>query len=138
MDASTATTALKLQPPSDHLAASPYVASRHSHSEDTRQALVSFNAAEIFKKPPCVADSKPQGRDVAKDVRELGGISKHTTFDVKLTGDEQVAGPTRWPSRATNPSPGALWMYAQQGGPAGDRAVAQPRRAHEKQCYADI
>ena len=34
----------------------------------------SFDVAEIFKKTPCVADLKPGGRYVAKDMYEVGGI----------------------------------------------------------------
>jgi dihydroxy-acid dehydratase len=33
-----------------------------------------FDAAEIFKKTPCIADLKPRGRYVAKDMFEVGGI----------------------------------------------------------------
>ncbi|MDB5582241.1 MAG: dihydroxy-acid dehydratase [Bradyrhizobium sp.] len=33
-----------------------------------------FDAAKIFKKTPCVADLKPRGRYVAKDMGEVAGI----------------------------------------------------------------
>ncbi len=35
---------------------------------------IKFDAAEIFKKTPCVADLKPRGRYVAKDIGEIVGI----------------------------------------------------------------
>lgn len=41
------------------------------------------DAAKIFKKTPCIADLKPRGRDVAKDVLKVGDIPllKRTLLD---------------------------------------------------------
>jgi hypothetical protein len=39
-----------------------------------------FDAAEIFKKTPCVADLKPAGRYVAKDMVEIAGIQLLTNI----------------------------------------------------------
>lgn len=101
-----------------------------------------FRAAEIFKKTPCVADLKPGGRDVAKDILEVGGISfpmkRLLHPDVKLTDAELAERKTNWLPRATNHTTGALWTYAQQVGTAVDDAVTHPGGVHEKQCYADI
>ena len=40
----------------------------------TLERDLKFDAAEIFKKTPCVADLKPRGRYVAKDIGEVAGI----------------------------------------------------------------
>jgi dihydroxyacid dehydratase/phosphogluconate dehydratase len=77
--------------------------------------------AEIFKKTPYAAGLKPGGRDVAKDIFEIGGIPlPMTPLNVKLTGAGRVQRKTKWQARKTNHTSGA------------------PVRAHEKQCYADI
>jgi hypothetical protein len=97
-----------------------------------------LRGAEVFKKTPCVADLKPAGRDVAKDMREAGGMSSHGPSNVILTDEKPAARQTEWPSRATNPASGTLWKYAQQTGAADYGAAIQLGGAHEKQCYADI
>lgn len=110
---------------------------------------INFNSAEIFKKPPCVADLKPDGRYVAKDIGEVTNIPPllHTfvgfdadarPLNVKLTGVGVADRKTKWKPRTTNHTSGALREYAQQVGPALDGAVTRPGGAHEKQCYADI
>ena len=110
---------------------------------------IEFATAEIFKKTPCVADLKPRGRYVAKDMVEtasipfllrtlLGFDADVGTLNVKLTDAELAERKTKWKPRATNHTSGALWKYAQQVGPAVDGAVTHPGGAHEKQCYADI
>ena len=93
---------------------------------------------EIFKKPPCVADSKPGGRDVAKDMPEVESMPLPDTFNEKFIGEQGAARPTIWTPRATNPTPGMLWKVAQPVAAAADSAVAHPGGAHEKQCYVDI
>jgi dihydroxyacid dehydratase/phosphogluconate dehydratase len=114
-----------------------------------REGDIKFAAAEIFKKTPCVADLKPRGRFVAKDLVETAGIpfllrtllgfdADVGTLNVKLTDAELAERKTKWKPRATNHTSGALWKYAQQVGPAVDGAVTHPGGAHEKQCYADI
>src|SRR5438874_1832494 len=60
------------------------------------------------------------------------------TLNVKLTDAELAERKTKWRSRETNHTSGALWKYAQQVGPAVNGAVTHPGGAHEKQCYADI
>jgi dihydroxyacid dehydratase/phosphogluconate dehydratase len=121
-----------------------------------------FDVAEIFKKTPHIADLKPGGRYVAKDMFEIGGIpllmktllrngrlhgdcltvsgriTADGTLNVKLTAAELAERKTKWKARETNHTSGALWKYAQQVGPAVDGAVTHPGGAHEKQCYADI
>jgi dihydroxyacid dehydratase/phosphogluconate dehydratase len=101
-----------------------------------------FRAAEIFKKTPCVAGLKPGGRDVAKDIPEIGGMpfpmKRLLHPDVKLTDAELAGRKTNWLSRVTNHTTDALWTYAQQVGTAVDHAVTHPGGVHEKQCYADI
>jgi hypothetical protein len=113
------------------------------------QSGIAFDAVEIFKKTRCVADLKPRGRDVAKEVGEVTNIPPqlHTplgfdvdarAFNVKLTGMKLAERKTEWMPRATHHTSGALGRYAQQIGPALDGAVTRPGGAHEKQCYADI
>jgi dihydroxyacid dehydratase/phosphogluconate dehydratase len=120
-----------------------------------------FNVGEIFKKTPYIADLKPGGRYVAKDMFEVGGIpllmktlldhghlrgggdiieidAEIGTLNVKLTDAELAERKTKWQPRPTNHTSGALWKYARQVGPAVDGAVTHPGGAHEKQCYADI
>jgi dihydroxyacid dehydratase/phosphogluconate dehydratase len=43
-------------------------------SATAREGDIKFTAAEIFKKTPCVADLKPRGRYVAKDMGEIVAI----------------------------------------------------------------
>ena len=90
---------------------------------------------KIFKKPPGAADSKPVGRDVAKDIIEIAGDCR--ILDVKLTDAELAGRKTKSKPRATDHTTGAHWTYAQQAGPAGESAAPHPGRAHEKHCYAD-
>ena len=110
---------------------------------------IEFDAVEIFKKTPGVADLKPRGRYVAKDMVEIAGMLPllHTplgfdadvgTPDVKFTDAGRAERKTNGKLRTTNPVSGALWKYAQQIGPAMDGAITHPGGAHEKQCYADI
>lgn len=96
--------------------------------------------AQVFKKTSCVADLKPGGRDVAKDMVEFDSLidADHGTRDAKLTHEKLTAHPTEWTPRATDHNSGTLWKYVQQVGAAIDGVVALPRRAHEKQCYANI
>jgi dihydroxyacid dehydratase/phosphogluconate dehydratase len=139
--------------PSRHLTAGPECAPRGSHrSADAalhRPAIVGecgikfdlMGETEIFKKTPCVADSKPGSRDVAKDEFEIGALPLLAivgTVNVKLTDAETVERKTKWKVRETNHRSGALWKYAQQIGPVVDGTVTRPGGAHEKQCYADI
>ena len=64
-----------------------------------RQRDIRFDAVEIFKRTPCVADLKPRGRYVAKDIGEIAKIplppqtlfgfdADVRTFNVKLTDAE--------------------------------------------------
>jgi len=70
------------------------------------------------------------------DIIEVDAVAG--TLNVKLTDVELAERKTKWRSRATNYTSGALWKYAQQVGPAVAGAVTHPGGAHEKQCYADI
>ena len=114
-----------------------------------REYGIKFDAAEIFKKTPCVADLKPRGRYVAKDMVEVTDIPPllHTplgfdadvgTLNVKLTDAERAERKTKGRLRATNRTSDALGKYAQQIGPAVDGTVTHPGGAHEKQYYADV
>jgi dihydroxyacid dehydratase/phosphogluconate dehydratase len=122
-------------------------------SGSTNAALhLAIAHTEIFKKTPYAAGLKPGGRDVAKDMFEVGGIPLLTktsldcdhlsagvgSLNVKLTGAELAERKTKCKARETNHTSGALWKYARQVGLAVDGAVIHPGRAHEKQCYADI
>jgi dihydroxy-acid dehydratase len=70
------------------------------------------------------------------DIIEIDAVAG--ILNVKLSDDELAQRKTKWRSRATNHTSGALWKYAQQVGPAVGGAVTHPGGAHEKQCYADI
>lgn len=109
---------------------------------------IEFDAVEIFKRTPDVADLKPRGRFVAKDIVEIADILPlHTrlvfeadvgTPDVKVTDAGRAEHKTKGKFRATNTTSGVLWKFAQLVGPAVDGAITHPGGAHEKQCYADI
>jgi dihydroxyacid dehydratase/phosphogluconate dehydratase len=111
-------------------------------------AAIAHDVAKIFKKTPYVADLKPVGRYVAKDMFEVSGMpllmktllgyADVGSLNVKLTVAELAKRKTKWKARETNHTSGALWKYAQQIGPAVDGAITHPGGAHEKQCYADI
>ena len=92
---------------------------------------------KIFKKTPSAAGLKPEGRDVAKDMLEVGNIPLPGFPDVNLTAAGSTGRKTNWTARATDHTTGALWTDAQQAGPAGESAAPHPGRAHEKHCYAD-
>jgi hypothetical protein len=103
-------------------------------------ALDPIEWADIFKKPPCVPDLKPRGRDVAKDILEIGNI-RHADDGManeNLTDQKLAAHKTKHQLCATNHLAGVLWNVAHQVGAALDGAVIHSGRAHEKQCYANI
>jgi dihydroxy-acid dehydratase len=70
------------------------------------------------------------------DLIEIDAIDG--SLNVKLTDAELAERKTNWLALETNHASGALWIYAQQFGPAVTGAVTHPGGAHEKQCYADI
>ena len=88
-----------------------------------------FKDTEIFKKTPCIADSKFGGRDVAKDVFDLGG---------EVSDADLVERRNSFRPRVTRYRSGAIWTHAQQAGRAVNGAVTHRGGAQEKQCYADI
>ena len=93
-----------------------------------------FDVAEVFKRTPYVADLKPGGRSVAKDLFEAGGVPllMKTLLDHgHLHGDcMTVTGRTI----ADN----LKRKYAQQVGSALAGAVTHPGGGAEKECHADI
>ena len=91
---------------------------------------------EIFKKTPCFADSKPAGRDVAKDLFEVDGIPFRET--IQLAGGELAKRPGSRQPREDKCGSGAIREYAQQVGPAVNGAITHRGGAEEKQRYADI
>lgn len=101
-----------------------------------RFQLVACNA-EIFKKTLCAADLKPAGRDVAKDMPEVGGTLLCVPSDTNLTDEKITARQSEWMPRATNHRSKALWKYARRIGTANS-TVSCPGGVHEKQCYADV
>ena len=103
---------------------------------------------DTFKKTPSVADLKRAGRDVAKDISEIGTLpvlkktlldndARIGSLDVKLTDAVLAGRKTKWKPRTTNHTSGAARRYSRQMGAAVDGAATHPG-AHEKQCYADI
>jgi hypothetical protein len=123
---------------------------------DAHQCGVKFNsseAGEIFKKTPCAAGLNRGGRDVAKDMIEIGEMpfppfdrghfdAVVAAFNVNLTDAALPGRQTKSTARDTHHRSGALWKYARQIGPTRDGAVIHPgsaqENAHEKQCYADV
>jgi dihydroxyacid dehydratase/phosphogluconate dehydratase len=130
-------------------------------------ALDLFDGAEVFKRTPCIADLKPAGRFVAKDLFETSGVSllMNTLLDngfmhgdcmtvtgysmaesdadrgslgVQLSEVEFEKRRAAWQPRGSAFGSGYLWKYAQQVGSARHGAVTQPGGAAEKACYADI
>jgi dihydroxy-acid dehydratase len=67
-----ATTNIKARLPGRHVTEGPARAPYRSYRRGIEFAL--FDGAGVFKKTPYIADSKPVGRDVAKDIVEVGGI----------------------------------------------------------------
>jgi dihydroxy-acid dehydratase len=69
-----AKTHIKARLPSRHVTEGPERAPHPAIAHECGSKFDLFDVAEIFKKTPCVADLKPAGRDVAKDIFEVGGI----------------------------------------------------------------
>jgi len=131
---------------------------------DAIAGVAAGRSGEIFKKTPSVADSKPGGRDLAKDLikslrlpfQNNAGISLrwklHSPQDGNIIGIDAVAGilnanltdaelagrKTTSKQCATDPVSGVLWNFARQVGSAVVPAGPSPIGAHEKQCYADV
>src|SRR5882757_2789669 len=74
MDARTNMTNIKRRLPSRHLTEQTVAASDGPTGAAVHLPTMDLANEEIFKKTPCVADSKPGGRYVAKDMYEVGGI----------------------------------------------------------------
>ena len=69
-----ARTSIRGRLPSRHLTAGGSTNAALHQPAIARECGIEFDAAEIFKKTPCVADLKPRGRYVAKDMGEIAGI----------------------------------------------------------------
>jgi dihydroxy-acid dehydratase len=67
-----ARTNIKARLPSGHVTEGPARAPHRSYYFAIHQPIV--DVAEVFKKTPYIADLKPGGRYVAKDIFEVGGI----------------------------------------------------------------
>jgi len=95
---------------------------------------------EIFKKTPCIADSKRAGRDVAKDLYEVDGIPFLVTR--QLACGERAEPPRKRPGsrqlREEKCGSGAIRECARRVGPAVNGAITCRGGAEEKQRYADI
>jgi hypothetical protein len=104
-----------------------------------RRLAISFDCAgvvEIFKKTPCIADSKPAGRVVAKDLYEIDGIPFLAT--TQLAGGEFANRRRSRTSREDKGGSGAIREAARRVGPAVSGAITHRGGAEEKQCYADM
>jgi len=118
------------------------IASRLPHRQAAAIAhgcAIEFDRAgvvEIFKKTRCFADSKPTGRDVAKDLYEVGGIPFLET--IELAGGELAERPGSRQPREDKCGSGAIREYARRVGPAVNGAITHRGGAEEKQRYADI
>lgn len=69
-----AKTHIKARLPSRHVTEGPERAPHPAIARECGIKFDLFDVAEIFKKTPYIADLKPGGRDVAKDLFEVGGI----------------------------------------------------------------
>jgi dihydroxyacid dehydratase/phosphogluconate dehydratase len=130
-------------------------------------ALDRFNAAEVFKRTPYIADLKPAGRFVAKDLFKADGVSllmkslldngfmhggcmtvtrygmaendaNRGSLEVQLSDVEFEKRRAAWQPRGSAFWSGYLWKNAQQVGSARHGAITHPGGAAEKACYADI
>ena len=91
---------------------------------------------EIFKKTPSIADSKPAGRDVAKDLFEIDGMPFLVT--TPLARGERAERPGSRRPRDEKCGSGAIRENARQVGAAVNGAIIHRGGAEEKQRYADI
>ncbi|MBU6463956.1 MAG: dihydroxy-acid dehydratase [Bradyrhizobium sp.] len=80
-----------------------------------------FEAAEIFKKTPHIADLKPGGRDVAKDRFDAGGIS--LLMKTLLDNGHLYGNCFTVPGRITENLKSASWNPRQDVGRSVDRPV---------------
>lgn len=72
-----AKTNIQASVPTRHVTDSPARAPHRARSIAARETMVgtaAFDVAAVFKKTPCIADLKPVGRYVAKDIFEVGAI----------------------------------------------------------------
>jgi hypothetical protein len=95
-----------------------------------------IGVVEIFKKTPSIADSKPAGRDLAKDFDEVGGIPFLVT--TRLARGERAERPGSRRPREEKCGSGAIRECARWVGPAVNGAIIHRGGAEEKQRYADI
>jgi dihydroxyacid dehydratase/phosphogluconate dehydratase len=112
--------------------------SRHA-AATTRECAIKldrFGVVEIFKKTPSIADSRPAGRDLAKDMLEAAGIPFPVMTQLAV-GEPAERREIRKPLEAKCGS-GAIRGNAQQVGPAVNGAITHRGGAKEKQRYADI
>jgi hypothetical protein len=107
--------------------------------------------AEVFKRTLYVADLKPGGRDLAKDLSDTFGVLRprgragdiiesdaekgipNVAFSDRDIVRRQAAGKLR----EGELSLGHLWKYAQEAGLAPIGAVTHPGARAEKTCHAD-
>jgi dihydroxy-acid dehydratase len=123
-------------------------------AQAVRASLPSREAAEVFKKTPYIADLKPLGRYVAKDMVEVGGIPllMKTLLDngflhgecmtvtgrtiaenlksVKWNPNQDVVRPANDPITVTGGVAGL------KGNPAPEGAITHPGGKAEKTSYA--
>jgi TPR repeat protein len=116
-------------------------ANRSDHRVVTHERGAEFSAAQIFKKTPYSADSKPAGRYVAQDIIDDAGIP----FSPRMLGDHGCARGesaqandsivlnrelserhANWRPRETTYGSEAIWNYARQTGTAVKGAVIHP------------
>jgi hypothetical protein len=93
-------------------------------------------AVEIFKKTPSIADSKPAGRDVAKDLFDVDGIP--LLVETQLADGGLAERLKSRKPREEKCGSGAIRRYARQAGPGVNGAITHRGDAEEKQRYADI
>jgi dihydroxyacid dehydratase/phosphogluconate dehydratase len=141
-----AKTKLKSRLPSRHVTEGPERATAVTDGiameYEGRKSFARVDMAEVFKRTPNVADLKPGGRDVAKEMFEAGAVPLllKTLPDHALLHDCMImTGLTVAQNlKSVNFNSCYLWKYTQQVGPALNGAVTHPGGAAETSCYADI
>jgi Dehydratase family len=114
-------------------------------------------AADVFKRSPCIADLKPAGRDVAKDLFEAGGVpllmktllhdgflhgdcfgGEEASFAAVKTRQDREGDVLAIRHQGPNGCPGKWEMLATSAALPGQHAITHPGCAREVRSYADI
>ncbi len=114
-------------------------------------------AADVFKRSPCIADLKPAGRYVAKDLFEAGGVpllmktllhdgflhgdcfgAEEACFAAVKTRQDREGDVLAIRHQGPNGGPGMREVLATTAALPGQHAITRPGGAREVRSYADI